>query len=111
MLSLSEEILKDNWNGYGVKAFDKEFVDYCLEIGNKLYLTPQVFPTANKSIQFEYELEGSYMEIEIYIDKIVHIYKKFSCGKNSLRVLKRYSIDDLNKELSLFMSEVNENRV
>ena len=40
MLSLSEEILKDNWNGYGAKAFDKEFVDYCLEIGNNLYFKP-----------------------------------------------------------------------
>lgn len=103
MLSLSEEIIKDNWNGYGSKAFDKEFVDYCLNIGNNLYLTPKVFPTANMSIQFEYEKDGNYMEIEILKDRIIHIYKKFSCGKNSLRVLKKYSIDDLNDDLKLFM--------
>ena len=107
MLILSEEILKDNWNGYGAKAFDKEFVDYCLEIGNNLYLTPHVFPTASKSIQFEYEIDNKYMEIEIYTDRIIHIYKKFPCGRNSLRVLKKYNIEELNKELSLFMSEVN----
>ena len=103
MLSLSEEILKDNWNGYAAKAFDKEFIDYCLDIGNKLYLIPQVFPTANKSIQLEYEIDGRYMEIEIYMDKIIHIYKKFPNGRNSLRVLKKYTIDDLNNDLKLFM--------
>ena len=103
MLGLSEEILKDNWNGYGAKAFDKEFVDYCLDIGNKLYLASQVFPTANNSIQFEYEVNGKYMEIEIFKDKIIHIYKKFPCGRNSLRVLKKYTIDDLNEEIKLFM--------
>ena len=107
MLILSEEILKDNWDGYGAKAFDKDFVDYCLNIGNNLYLTPQVFPTSNKSIQLEYEVDDNYMEIEVYTDRIIHIYKKFPCGRNSLRVLKKYTIEELNKELSLFMSEVN----
>ena len=36
-------------------------------------------------------------------DKIIHIYKKFPCGRNSLRVLKKYTIDDLNEEIKLFM--------
>ena len=100
MSNILEEVLKiSDW-------CNKEFVDYCINIGKKLYLTPNVSYVLNKSVKYEYEIDSKYMCIEVYLDKSIHIYKKFPCGRSSLRVLKEYIIDDLNKELSLFMSEI-----
>lgn len=58
--------LKDNWNGYGAKSFNKVFVDKCREIVKGLKREPFVAPTANNSIQIEYEGEKGYLEIELF---------------------------------------------
>lgn len=100
MSSILEEVLKNSdW-------CNKDFLDYCINIGKNLYLTPNVSYIMNKSIKYEYEIDNKCMSIEIYLDKSIHIYKKFPCGRSSLRVLKKYTIEDLNKELSLFMGEI-----
>lgn len=64
--------LKDNWNDYGAKHFQKELKDKCIALINSLNLSyqPENFPTGRNSIQFEYEKsDGAYLEIEIYDDQ------------------------------------------
>ena len=65
--------LKDNWNDYGAKPFNKELIDKCINLINSLNLSsqPDVFPTGMSTIQFEYEKsDGNYLEIEINTDRI-----------------------------------------
>ena len=58
--------LKDNWNGYGAKSFNKSYVEKCRKIVKGLNREPFVAPTANNSIQIEYEGEKGYLEIELF---------------------------------------------
>lgn len=68
--------LKDNWNGYGAKAFSKELVEYCRGIVNELAAESFIARlfialTACDSIQFEYEKDnGDYLEFNIIEDHI-----------------------------------------
>ena len=63
-----EEIKKfpDNWNQYGAKKFSPELIENCKFILKNLNHPPFIAPTANDSIQFEYEGEdGNYLEFEV----------------------------------------------
>lgn len=64
-------LLKDNWNKNGAQAFHPDLIEKCRDIIAVLPIKPLVFPTAQGSIQLEYEKLGSkYLEIEIFPDRI-----------------------------------------
>lgn len=60
---------KENWNGYGAEPIDKDLIDECKIIVNQVSVYPEIFPTANKSIQLEYDSDEAYIEIEIFSDR------------------------------------------
>lgn len=63
--------LQENWNGYGAKPIPKEIVNLCRDIIMELDYQPDIFPTARRTVQMEYELDdNSYLEFEIYLDHI-----------------------------------------
>lgn len=58
--------MPDNWNENNAKHFTKELVDKCKRIISILSIQPELFPTANNSIQMEYEKEnGEYLELNV----------------------------------------------
>lgn len=58
---------EDNWNNEGAAKFSAEFLNTLEEILKSLKYVPDIFPTANESIQFEYEkTSGDYLEFEIF---------------------------------------------
>lgn len=63
--------LKDGWNGYGAKGYNKkEVMKLCKPIIKKLNIQPSIFPTGRNSVQFEYNLDnGYYLEFEVYMDE------------------------------------------
>lgn len=61
----------ENWNGYGAKPFDEDLIDECEFIVNQLFVCPEIFPTANNSIQLEYRSDEVYIEIEIFSDRYI----------------------------------------
>lgn len=66
------EQLPDNWNGYGGRRIDPQVIEKCREIIKGICIQPVVFPTGRRTIQLQYELKDkSYLEFEIYTDKIV----------------------------------------
>lgn len=83
----SFQALPDNWNDYGARSFDRNLIKKCIDLINSstLRYQPDIFPTGRNSIQFEYEKsDGSYLEIEIYIDHFVYFYiDSFGCEKES----------------------------
>ena len=58
--------LKENWNGYGAKPFSRKLLDTAEGIIRGLSRQPEIFPTADDSIQMEYEkVDGGYLEIQL----------------------------------------------
>lgn len=72
------EQLKYNWNGNGSEPIDPEIIKNSrrfLELIKPYSNVISVFPTAINAIQFEYEYNGIYCEIEIF-DNDFEIYAK-----------------------------------
>lgn len=64
--------LRDDWNGYGAKSFDKNLIDSVENIIENVHVQPEIYPTERNSIQLEYELEDkSYLEFEVFKNKIL----------------------------------------
>lgn len=63
---------KYNWNGNGARPFSEKLINKAVDLIQKFRITPEVFPVANDSIQFEWESrdEFLYIELEIFEDKI-----------------------------------------
>lgn len=62
--------LKNNWNGYGTKPISESIINKALKLIKELKPIPEVFPTGRDSIQFEWEKDELYLEMEIFEDKI-----------------------------------------
>lgn len=58
--------LKENWNGYGAAPFSSGLLARARSLIASLPIQPEVFPTADDSIQIEFDgPERSYLEIQI----------------------------------------------
>jgi len=76
-LKIIDEIknLKDNWNENGALAFSNEIIDKVKSLVLSLTFQPYIYPTANESIQFEYENErGDYIEFELFEDGKLKVF-------------------------------------
>lgn len=63
--------LERNWNGYDAEPIPEAVINKALELAKQLQPTPEfVAPTARRSIQFEWEVDGLYTEVEVFNDKI-----------------------------------------
>lgn len=80
----SIEFFKDleyNWNGYGAESIPEKLILRTKHLLQNLSELPDVFPTANKSIQIEYEkTNGEYLEFEMFEDDRVHMFRINSDG-------------------------------
>ena len=57
--------LKDNWNGYGAEPLPYDTLYKAQHLIPALHVQPEIFPTADGSIQFEYEKDnGDYLEFK-----------------------------------------------
>lgn len=69
---------EDNWNGYGAPKFNKEHIEYIRELINLIdeELQPELFPTGDSIIQFEWESVSSkfYFEMKVLGDDNFDIY-------------------------------------
>ncbi len=61
--------LKDDWNGYGATPFSSAVVGNARALVSLLPCKAKVFPTAQSSIQFEFDtVPGKYLEVEVFSD-------------------------------------------
>lgn len=76
--------LEQNWNGYGADKLDENLIKRAKDFIEKTDIIASdisVFPTANNSIQIEWEkTDQSYCEAEIFVDNI-QIYAEFPNNK------------------------------
>lgn len=76
------EQLADDWNGNGAKAFEYAFISKVRMIIAALEIQPELFPTADNSIQIEYEKEdGSYLEIQLSLNETCDVYEICTNGE------------------------------
>ncbi len=65
------------WNGYDANPIDKEVITKALYLDKWIPFETDVFPTAANSVQFEFETDNHYLEIEVKSDKVT-IYENFN---------------------------------
>lgn len=110
--------LEDNWNGYGAKVISDKVITLAIKIINKLEdQSFSVYPVARNSIQIEYNLDdGSYLEFEIFEDKISLLFIKGSDRNLPYGELKLLAINkyiriydniaiDMNNIIELFLNK------
>lgn len=68
--------LKDNWNGYGAKAFTKGHIEVARIVYSHLKDGFEIFPTAAGSIQLEYEDDNEYIEFEVFENGMIKMYRE-----------------------------------
>ena len=67
--------LKKNWNGNQAKAIRKKIIKRSKVLVIDLDKQPQIFPTANESIQIEYDgINNSYLEFQITKKNVISYY-------------------------------------
>lgn len=65
------EKLENNWNNNGAGAFDEQLIKMVRQLAISFEIQPEIFPTANNSIQFEWDKDdGEYLELEVCLDGI-----------------------------------------
>ena len=58
-------MLKDNWDGYGAEPLPRDIIYKALRLIPDLHFQPEIFPTAEGSIQFEFDKDnGDYLEFQ-----------------------------------------------
>lgn len=94
--------LEDNWNGYGAEKFSVDFIERVRGIVTQLYFQPEIYPTAEKSIQFEYEnSKGDYLEFELFDTGVINIYQISDKGENS-EELDMNDVKGINSRVKMF---------
>lgn len=93
--------MPDNWNRNGAKAFSDEFIGTTRELLIQLEHVPEIFPTANGSLQFEYDKpDHSHLDIEIFED-VAEVYIVGKNGQETSFDIKP-SAEEINKVVAEF---------
>lgn len=94
------ECLEDDWNDNGASKFSAEIISTIRNIVERLARQPRIFPTARKSIQFEYENEvGDYLEFELFESGRL---KKFYCSNDGKTATEDISIEMIYEAVEKF---------
>lgn len=76
--------LKRNWNGNSARPIPKKVIEKAKTLLINLEKQPQIFPTANDSIQIEYDGDNnSYLELQVTKKNTLSFYKVDKDGNES----------------------------
>jgi hypothetical protein len=82
-------LFKEDWNGNGAKVFDAQLICKVKRIRTSLEWQPEVFLTANDSIQLEYEIEdSSCLEIEVSKQDFCQVFEIDADGQETCFSMK-----------------------
>lgn len=97
--------LEDNWNENGANKFSKELIN---KVDNMLHLLkcqPEIFPTANDSIQLEWENEDEYYEVNVFENK-VHIFQIYKDETSEVDFIEA-DLADLTESIEIICYLIN----
>lgn len=96
------ELLEDDWNNNGAKAFSPQIIQRVRSIVSTLAKQPFIFPTARESIQMEYEKSnGDYLEFELFESGKL---KKFYYGSDGKMLTEYISDNEMREAVNAFHS-------
>ena len=96
--------LEYNWNGYGAEPFSASMISQIEKIIRNLSKQPEIYPTAQSSIQLEYNNEnGDYLEFEIFDNGVINQFLLKSNGESISQ--KRIPKNTLNKVIESFYGQ------
>lgn len=88
--------LRQNWNGNHAEPFSDALVNKVIALVKTLSFQPQIFPTAEESIQLEFDNEkDDYLEFELFENNTV---RKFFCDSEGNSETSWISIGDINDD-------------
>ena len=87
--------LKINWNHNKANPFSKELIEKVKRILLTLDDQPYVYPTANDSIQIEWETPTEYLEYEIYEDGTINRFYTNNFKKSEFYAVSEQEIKPL----------------
>ena len=94
--------LKRNWNGNKARPITRNVINKTKSLIINLDRQPQLFPTANDSIQIEYDGDAnSYLELQVTKRKLISYYKVDKAG-NELSGTVPASSFSVNKLVEAF---------
>ncbi|MBR1438681.1 MAG: hypothetical protein IJ587_09115 [Synergistaceae bacterium] len=72
-------ILGYNWDGYGAEPLSAELILHTKNLLRKLHIQPEIFPTADGTIQAEYEKEnGDYLELQFTGQGLCEVFRNIA---------------------------------
>ena len=102
LLKLEEiKTLKRNWNGNKAKPIPRKIINKTKTLIINLDKQPQIFPTANDSIQIEYDgINNSYLEVLVTKKSSLEFYKVDRLGeeKNGSIPVSSFALNELIEE-------------
>ena len=82
-------LLKDSWDGKHAKAFSPKLIDKTKKLIGDLIEEPEIFPTADGTIQLEYSGQnGTYLEINIGLGEMCEVYIVDNVGNEKTFLIK-----------------------
>lgn len=89
--------LKENWNGYGAKAFPADLILKCKNIASGLDMEMDIYQTGRQSIQFQYDKNGDYLEFEVFLNRTIAMYvPKRDYSRAEVRCITDDNLETLN---------------
>lgn len=92
--------LNDNWDGYGAESLPEYLIISASELIRKLRIQPEIFPTADGTIQIEYEKDNG--------ESINAIVEAFTVKIASTLTLKPYTLFCINTSRYYYGAYINE---
>lgn len=94
---------KDNWNGYGAKAYSELLIKYVSDLLDTLPVEPQVFPIADTGIMLEIKMKDK-REIEIDVWNDFKIDCTLYDGETIVQQKKSVSMKDILRLVGVWVS-------
>ena len=86
--------LEDGWDGNSAKKFSEELINWGRELAEALPEGFTIHPVATGAIQFEYETDKKYFELELVSCGNVSVFEKFE-GKEIHYGIQNVSVKKL----------------
>ncbi len=93
------DLNKKGWNGYDAAPITSSVIVHSKEVLKHFNYPPDVFPLSYNGVQFEWEDDEYYIELEVRSDNSYHLY----CEHNTDMLIELESTD-----FAIILTKINE---
>lgn len=100
--------LPDNWNFNGAEHISINVLTLAKDLVSKLNHKPDIFPTGRNSVQFEYENDEFYFEVEVFDNSIITLFNDYRYDTSENKLFT--SIIDISNYTNSTLNEFRKDR-